>query len=145
MSCKLGGKNGDNTQRRVFLRSSPCGGLRRSGSNGILPLPIMPILVGRRGKCLHLVEARCRAGHCWCGTCRYVSKNRSQSTTILQEMRRSSHDQSSTARIGGRICCNATDTEVYCRCPRQLCRNSFADAGRTYQAKGFSQRVRRLR
>ena len=144
ISCSLGGNNG-NTQRRVFLRSSPCGSLRESGSNGILPLPIMQILVRRTGKCLHFMEARCRAGHCWCGTCRHVSKDGSQSAPILQKMRRSSHDQSSATRVGGRICGNAADTEVYCRCPCQLCGNSFANAGRTYQAEGFSQRVRRLR
>src|SRR5450759_4452652 len=60
-------------------------------------------------------------------------------------MRWPSYDQSSSARIDGRICSDVTDVEVQRWCPRQLCRNSFAYAGRTSQAERFSQRVWRLR
>ena len=137
--------NGGNTQRRVFLRSCSCGGFRRAGSNGILPLPIMQILVGWPGQCFHPLEARRRAGHCGCGTCCHVPKDKSQPAAILQEVRWPSYDQSSSARIGGRICSDVTDIEVQRGSPRQLCRNSFADAGRTPQAEGFSQRAWRLR
>ena len=105
----------------------------------------MQILVGWPGQCFHSLEARRRAGHCGCGTCCHVPKDRSQSAAILQEMRWPSYDQSSSARIGGRICSDVTDVEVQRGCPRQLCRNSFAYAGRTSQAEGFSQRVWRLR
>jgi hypothetical protein len=130
--------NGGNTQGRVFLRSRSCGGFGRAGSNGILPLPILQILVWWSGQCLHPVEARRRAGHCGCGTCCHVPKDRSQSAAILQEMRWPSYDQSSSARLGGRICSDIADVEVQRRRPRKLCRNSFAYAGRTPQAEGFS-------
>ena len=140
-----GSDNGGNSQRRVFLRSRSFGSLRRAGSNGILPLPIMQILVGWPGQCIYPLEARRRAGHCGCGTCCHVPKDGSQSAAILQEMRWPSYDQSSSARVGGRICSDVTDFEVQAGCPRQLCRNSFAYAGQTPQAEGFSQRVWRIR
>jgi hypothetical protein len=89
--------------------------------------------------------SRRRAGHCRRGACCNVPKDGSQSAEVLQEMRWPSYDQSSSARIGGRVCGDVTDVEVHCRCPRQLCRNSFAYARRTSQAEGFSQRVWRLR
>jgi hypothetical protein len=129
----------------VFLRGSSCGGFRRTGSNGILPLPIVQIVVGWSSQCFYPLEARGRAGHCGCGTCCYVPKDRSQSATILQKMRWTRYGQSSSTGIGGRICSDATDTEICTRGTRQLCRNGFADAGRAPQAKGFSQRVWRFR
>ena len=61
---KRGGKpNGGSTQRRVFLRNSSSGGFGRTGGNGILPLPIMQVLVSFPGQCLHPLEARRRAGY----------------------------------------------------------------------------------
>jgi hypothetical protein len=137
--------NGGNTQRRVFLRNRSCGGFGRTGSNGILPLPIMQVLVSCPGQCLHPLEARRRAGYCGCGPCCHVPKDQIQSTSILQEMRWPSHDQSSYDRVGGCICSDVTHLEVQRGCAHQLCRHSFAYAGRTPQAEGFSQRVWRLR
>ena len=61
---KRGGKpNGGGTQRRVFLRNSSSGGFGRTGGNGILPLPIMQVLVSFPGQCFHPLEARRRAGY----------------------------------------------------------------------------------
>ena len=60
-------------------------------------------------------------------------------------MRRPSYDQSSCARIGGRIFSDVTDVEVQPGRPRKLCRNGFAYEGRAPQAEGFSQRVWRFR
>src|SRR5262249_55440117 len=137
--------NGGNIQRRVFLRSGSCGSFGRAGSNGILPLPIMQVVVSCPGQCFHSLEARRRAGYCRCGTCCHVSKDQIQSTAILQGMRWPSHDQSSYDRIGGCICSDVTHLEVQRGCPHQLCRHSFTYAGRTPQAEGFSQRVWRLR
>src|SRR5262249_34217669 len=53
--------------------------------------------------------------------------------------------QSSHDWIGGCICSDVTHREVQPRFAHQLCRYSFAYAGRTPQAEGFSQRVWRLR
>ena len=141
----LGSDNGGNAQGRVFLRSHSCGGFRRTGSYRILPLPILQILVGWSGQCFYPLEAPRRAGHCGCGTSCHVPKDRSQLTAILQEMRWPPYDQSSYARIGGRICDDITDVEIPRGCLRQLCRNGFANARRTSQAEGFSQRVWWLR
>src|SRR5262245_59805414 len=60
-------------------------------------------------------------------------------------MRWPSHEQSPYDRNGGCICSNGTHLEVQRGCAHQLYRNSFAYAGRTPQAEGFSQRVWRLR
>ena len=140
-----GATNGGNIQGRVFLRSRSCGGFGRTGSNGILPLPIMQVLVSCPGHYLHPLEARRRAGYCGRGTCCHVPKDEIQSTAILQEMRRPSHEQSSDDRIGGRICSDGTDLEVPRGSAHQLCRNGFANAGWTSEVEGFSQRVWRLR
>ena len=137
--------NGGSTQRRVFLRNRSSGGFGRTGSNGILPLPIMQVLVSCPGQCFHPLEARRRAGYCGCGRCCHVPKDQIQSTSILQEMRWPPHDQSSYDRVGGCIRSDFTHLEVQRGCPHQLCRNSFAYAGRTPQAERFSQRVWRLR
>ncbi len=104
----------------------------------------MPIVVRRSSECFYSLEARRRAGYCRCRTCCNVPKDRSQSTAVLQKMRWPSFDQSSSAWIGGCICSDLTDVEVHRGCPRQLCRDSFAYAGRTSQAEGFSQRIWRL-
>src|SRR5262245_18504629 len=56
-------------------------------------------------------------------------------------MRWPSHDQSSYDRIGGCICGDVTHLEVQRGFAHQLCRHSFAYAGWTSQAEGFSQRV----
>ena len=92
-----------------------------------------------------LLSSRRRAGYCGCGTCCHVPKDQIQSTAILQEMRWPSHEQSSYDRIGGCIYSDVTHLEVQPGCAHQLCRHSFAYAGRAPQAEGFSQRVWRLR
>ncbi len=126
------------------MRSRSCGSFGRSRSNGILSLPIMQVLVSCPGQCFHPLEAR-RAGYCGSGTCCHLPKDQIQSTAILQEMRWPSHEQSSYDRIGGCIRSDFTHFEVQRGCAHQLRRNSLANAGRTPQAEGFSQRVWRLR
>jgi hypothetical protein len=72
----------------------------------------VPILVGQSGQRLYPLETRGRADHRGCQTSRHVPEERSQPAEILQEMRRPSHDQSSAAEFGGRICCDVADVEV---------------------------------
>ena len=87
-----------------------------TGSNGILPLPIMQVLVSCPGYCFHPLETRRHAGYCGCGTCCHVPKDQIQSTAILQEMRWPSHEQPSYDRIGGCICSDVTHLEVQPGC-----------------------------
>ena len=129
------------TKASVFAEPFMCGSLRRAGSNGVLPLPIMQILVGWPSQCIYPLEARRRAGHCGCGTRCHVPKDRSQSAAILHEMRRPSYDKSSSARIGGRLCSDVTDVEIQSSCSRQLCRNSFPIRDGVSQTEGFSKEL----
>jgi hypothetical protein len=42
-------KNNHDVQRPVFLRQRPDPGFRRAGRHGLLPLPLVPVLVRRSG------------------------------------------------------------------------------------------------
>ena len=74
--------------------------LRRTGSDGLLSLPIMPFVVRWTGKCLHPLEARCRGDHGRGRACWHVSEDASESTAILQKVRGPFDDQSPSARTG---------------------------------------------
>ena len=87
--------NGD-IQRRMFLRDRSNRSLRQARRHGLLPLPIVPFVVGRSGQRIHALEARRGADHGRCRAGRHVQQDAGQRAAILQEMRRSPDDQSSS-------------------------------------------------
>ena len=61
---------------------------RRTGSDGLLSLPIMPFVVRWTNQCLHPLEARCGEDHGRGRACWHVSEDACECAAILQEVRR---------------------------------------------------------
>lgn len=107
----------------VFLWCGSSGGLRRTGSDGLLSLPIMPFVVRWTNQCLHPLEARCREDHGRGRACWHVSEDACECAAILQEVRRPFDDQSSSVGTGGRILGHIAYAKIRPRRPRELCRD----------------------
>ena len=128
------------------MRIRSRGSVGRAGSNGLLPLPFVPILVGRPGQCLHACGSPAPYG------------SRRVPNMLPCSKRPNSVNARYCRKCGGHLMANHPPlglVDVFAatlpmltvqpRRPRELCRNRFADAGWTSQAEGFSQRVWRLR
>ena len=116
-------------QGRMLLRRRSGRGLGRTRRHGVLPLPIMPFVVGRTCERLHALETRCRAHHSRRRACRHVPEDAREPAAILQEMRGPLDDQSSSAGIGRCVFGHAADAEIQAGPARQLCRDGSTDAG----------------
>jgi hypothetical protein len=139
-----GGTGHGDTPRELLLRSCRNRSERSAGGDGVLPLQFVPIVVGRSGECVHLMEARKRHGDDGRRFGRALHENEHERPAVLHEMRWSSHDQPSTVGHGGRLCRDDTERGIRARPSRQLCRESAANKGRVAEAQGLPRRNGRL-
>jgi hypothetical protein len=129
----------------MLLRRSADRSHRRAPGHGILPLPFMPLLVGRTRQCLLALESRCRKGHRGCREYRDVLEDPDERAKILQQVRRPCDGQSSTAENGRCVRGDHSDSEFPSRRTRQLRRDGPADQGWADQVQGLSIRFWWLR
>src|SRR6516164_10081145 len=101
-------------------------------------------MVRRPGQRVQPVEAGERQSNGGRRKPRILQENRTKSSAILREMRRASHDQSSSAGNGGCVRGDAAYVEVRACGARELLGDGSADERRAAQAEGFPKRVRRL-
>src|SRR5688572_16278005 len=136
-------KGGDYGSRgKLLLRCCPTGGDRRTRGNGLLSLPILPVLVRRTGERFQPLEARGGAGYRRRGAGGHLPEDAVQPAAILREMRRTPDGQPSDHRSRGRVCRDNSHPQLRSGCSLQLRRDGTADAGWFAKAAGFPGRGR---
>jgi protein-S-isoprenylcysteine O-methyltransferase Ste14 len=118
------------TYWKLFLRRGRSPGHRCAGRDGLLPLPLLPLVVRRTGERFHPMEAGSGTDHYGSATCCDVREDADEPAQVLCGVRWSSHDQSSDARAGRCLRRNPPDTSLHARRARQLRRDGAANAGR---------------
>jgi len=71
---------------QLLLRRRPVNRQRRTGGDGLLPLRVVPALVGRPRQCVHVVEARGGEDHTGCGQRRHVQQDAEQQSQVVQDL-----------------------------------------------------------
>ncbi len=134
VSCRRIDKQGMGGERRVsswklLLRCGRVEGHWVAGSDGLLPLPLLPLVVRGTSERVQPVEAGERAGHVGSGARRDVPEDGDEPAPVLREMRRASDDQSSDPGPGRCFRRDNPDPDLRPGRSRQLCRDGAADTG----------------
>src|SRR5215510_7936078 len=117
----------------------------RAASHGLLPLSLMPFLVGRTRQCLLPLETGGREGHGWCRARGDVRQDAYERTPVLQEMRWASDGQSSATEDGRCIRGDDPVTEVCAGRSRQLRGDGTAYEGWPHKVQRLPLGIRRIR
>src|SRR6516225_8120957 len=96
----------------MLLRSHSFGGVGSARSHGILPLPVVPLVVW-----VNALETGGRADHQGQGPARYISKDRNQPATICPKVRRTFYTHPPSFGIGKYLPGTLTLSEFHPRFP----------------------------
>jgi hypothetical protein len=102
----------------LLLRSCSTRGHRRAGGNGLLSLPILPVLVWRTGERFQSLEARGAADHIRSEHVATFQKAKLKPASVLCAMRRAPDDQPSN--LGSCGCVYHDDSHHNLRFQRPL-------------------------
>src|SRR5436853_3747681 len=94
----------DETVRQMLLWCRRDRGFRQPGSDGLLSLRVVPLVIGRAGQRLQPVEAGGGSPQGGRGTRRDVPEDQAQPASILHQVRRPPDDQPSATRPDRRVC-----------------------------------------
>src|SRR5215471_14617094 len=108
--------------------------LRRRGSrsvgtaerDGLLPLPIVPILVGGAGERIHAVATSGGESGQGRATHRHLPQDLVEPSAVLPAMRRPSHDAPSSAGDDRRLCSDDSRSSLRAAVARELCGDGTA-------------------
>src|SRR5260363_100631 len=129
----------------MLLRNGRNRSVRRARSDGLLPLPLLPVMVRRTGQRFQPLEAGSCQNHVRDYTSLDVPEDAAEPAAILRQMRRPSHDHASAARTDRRVRGDAAGAGISAGGARQLRGDRIAGARWLAEIEGFSARIRRFR
>src|SRR6516162_7046082 len=117
---------------------------RGAGGDGLLSLRVLPPLVGGSGERLYAVAAHGAHGDPGRGQHRYLQQDPRQLPQVVQDLLRPRVHRAPAAAAHGRVCGDASATQVPAGAARQLPGGGAAGQGRTAEDEGLPEGVRRL-
>ncbi|CAA9285635.1 MAG: hypothetical protein AVDCRST_MAG27-4453, partial [uncultured Craurococcus sp.] len=129
----------------LLLRRRRAAGERGAAGHGLLPLPVLPVLVGRAGECLQHLGAGGGRGGEGGGACRDLRQDGDEPPAVLPALRRPPDGAAPAARRNRRLRRHPAGAALRAAAARELRRDGAADAGRPAEAPRLPEGVRRLR
>jgi hypothetical protein len=117
-----------NLFRRMLLRRRRSGGVRAAGGDGVLPLPVLQVVVRVPRQCLHTMEAGKREGDKGRRSDRHLPQDREAPSPILPNLRRTRDDEPSGRRTDRRVLSDHPRFSVSAAASCQLRRDGAAHA-----------------
>src|SRR5689334_21232974 len=134
----------EHSVRTLLLRRSSVRNERNARSDGLLPLPILPSLVGRAGECILALEAGVTQNYPRWVKYRHVQQDICQLPKVVQEMRWPFVHRPSHNGLSRHLRCHAAGAEIRTRAPRQLPGGRPAYQGRQAEDAGHAERDGRV-
>ncbi len=130
---------------RMLLRRRRNRGLRAAGGDGVLPLPVLPVVGRVAGQRLHALEAGKREGDKGRRSDRHLPQDRNAPSPILPKLRRTCDVATSGVGTDRRIRVDHPGFPVSGAASCQLRRDGAADARWASEIEGLSCRNGRFR
>jgi hypothetical protein len=131
--------------RRMFLRRRRSRGIRGAGGDGVLPLPVLPVVVRGARQCLHALEAGKREGDKGSRSDRHLPQVREAPSPILPDLWRTRDVATSGLGADRHIRGDHPGFPVPAAASCQLRRNGAAHARWASENEGLSCRNGRFR